>query len=148
MRVRRDHIAGLFFIVGGVAIWLLSGDLPIGSLSFPGAGMMPKLVIAIMVMLALVALIAAGSSPSLRDIDWSDAPHALRVLAVAIPAVALYTTAGFVITMTVMLFALLFVIERKSLLVSTVFSVGVAGFAYVMFGTFLKSPLPQGILGF
>src|SRR5204862_210116 len=42
--IRIDHVAGAIFIVLGIAILAISGDLPIGNLSFPGAGMMPTLV--------------------------------------------------------------------------------------------------------
>ena len=38
MTLRADHIAGAFFIGFGVLIIALSGDLPFGNLSFPGAG--------------------------------------------------------------------------------------------------------------
>ena len=149
MTLRRDHVAGAFFVIAGLVVWALSGDLPVGTLAFPGAGMMPKLITAIMIVLALASMLGAGSSPAIAEIEWSDLPHAARVLAVAIPAVALYTTAGFLVTMTLMLFSLLFLIERKNILIATGFSVGVAGLAWVLFGTFLKSPLPSGImLGF
>ena len=148
MIVRRDHIAGALFVIAGIVVWALSGDLPVGSLAFPGAGMMPKLVVAVMIALALATMLSAGSSPPVGELDWGDLGHALRVLAVAIPADALYAWAGFLSTMSLRLFALLFAIERKSLAVALVFSLGVTGAAYVLFGTFLKSPLPVGILGY
>ena len=148
MTLRRDHVAGAFFIAAGLLVWALSGDLPVGTLAFPGAGMMPKLVTAIMIALAVVVLLAARSSPALAEIDWADGAHAARVMAVAIPAVALYTTAGFPLTMTAMLFALLALVERKHWAVAAGFSAGIAGLAYVLFGTFLKSPLPAGVFGY
>jgi Tripartite tricarboxylate transporter TctB family len=148
MTLQRDHIAGAFFIAVGALVLALSGDLPVGSMSFPGAGMVPKLVAGIIVVFGALLLIGARSGPAIGTIDWNDLPHAARVLAVAIPAVALYATAGFLLTMSVMLFCLLFVIEKKPLLVSAAFSIGVTGLAWVLFGTFLKSPLPTGILGY
>ena len=42
--LRTDHVAGAAFIAFGVLVIAPSGDLPIGTLSLPGAGMMPKLV--------------------------------------------------------------------------------------------------------
>ncbi len=110
MIVRRDHIAGAFFIAAGIVVWALSGDLPVGSLAFPGAGMMPKLVVAIMIALALATMLSAGSSPPVAELEWGDLGHASRVLAVAVPAVALYAWAGFLITMSLLLFSLLFVL--------------------------------------
>ena len=44
MTLHTDHVAGGVFVAFGALVFALSGDLPIGTLSFPGAGMMPKLV--------------------------------------------------------------------------------------------------------
>ena len=144
----RDYVAGAFFILAGAVVLALSGDLPVGSMSFPGAGMVPKLVAGIIVAFGILLLIGARSQPAVAETDWSDLSHALRVLAVAIPAVALYATAGFLITISLMLFVLLFVIEKKPVLVSAAFSLAVTGLAWILFGTFLKSPLPAGIFGY
>ena len=43
MTLRSDHVAGAAFVVFGIVVFALSGDLPFGRLSAPGAGMMPKL---------------------------------------------------------------------------------------------------------
>ena len=50
--------------------------------------------------------------------------------------------------MSLLLFALTWLIERRPILPAAAFSVGVTVFAYVLFGTMLKSPLPRGVLGF
>ena len=148
MILRRDHVAGVAIAAAFGAVWLSSGDLPIGSLSMPGAGMMPNLMILLGVVLALAVALAGGQSPPLGEIGWSDLPHALAVLAVTIPAVALYTTAGFMISVTLLLLCLLVIVERRNVISATVFSVGVAVSAYYLFGTLLKSPLPAGVLSF
>ena len=44
MILRSDHIAGALRRRLGLLVFALSGDLPIGSLSMPGAGMLPKLL--------------------------------------------------------------------------------------------------------
>ena len=43
MIMRADHVAGTAFVLFGLLVFLLSRDLPIGSLSFPGSGFLPKL---------------------------------------------------------------------------------------------------------
>ena len=48
MIVRRDHVGGGVFIVVGVLVLAVSSDLPFGTLASPGAGMLPKLVIGLM----------------------------------------------------------------------------------------------------
>ena len=79
MILRRDHIAGLAFVAAGVLVYALSGDLPWGSLGMPGAGMMPKLVLGMMVVFGLVLVVRGGASPPLAETDWSDIGHALCV---------------------------------------------------------------------
>ena len=146
--LRRDHVAGAAFIVAGVFLWAVSGDLPFGTLASPGAGMLPKLVIALMVGFAAILLVRAGDSPPLATLPWDDLPHAVRVVAVTAGGIALYTRLGFLVTMALLLFGLTFAIERKPLLNSLLFSAGVTGIAYVLFNTLLKSPLPRGVLWF
>ena len=36
MILRRDHVAGGAFVVGGALVLAVSGDLPFGTLAFPG----------------------------------------------------------------------------------------------------------------
>jgi len=146
--VRRDHVAGGAFIVAGAALFAISGDLPVGALSMPGAGMMPKLVIGLMMAFGLVLMLRAGESPPLAEINWGDFGHAARVVAVTAAATALYTTAGFIVTMALLIFVLLVFVERKNVFGAAALSVGIVVFAYVLFGTLLKSPLPQGLIWF
>jgi hypothetical protein len=148
VNLRRDHIAGVAFVLAGAAMFAVSGDLPFGTLSSPGAGMLPKLVIGLMAAFGFVLLLRAGDSPPFADIEWSDLPHAVRVVAVTAVAIAGYEQIGFLLTMGALLFALTFIVERKPLLPAAVFSAGVTVFAYVLFNTLLKSPLPRGIVGF
>ena len=62
--------------------------------------------------------------------------------------VRIYEPLGFLATMSLLLFSLVFIVERKPILPAAAFSVGVTVFAYVLFGTLLRSPLPRGLLGF
>jgi len=146
--LRLDHVAGGIFIVAGALILAVSGDLPFGTLASPGAGMLPKLVIALMMAFGSVLLLRAGSSPPFAAVAWDDLPHALRVTAFAAAAVALYTTLGFLVTISLLLFGLTFAVERQPILHAAGFSIGVTGLAYLLFDTALKSPLPRGVLGY
>jgi hypothetical protein len=146
--LQRDHIAGAAFVLGGLGVLALSGDLPVGSMAMPGAGMMPKLVLGLMIAFGLILMARARESPPVATVPWSDLPHALRVIAITAAAVALYSGLGFIITMSLLLFCLLFAVERRPLLPAAAFSVGVTVFAYVLFATLLKSPLPRGLIGF
>jgi Tripartite tricarboxylate transporter TctB family len=147
MILRRDHIAGVAFVAAGVLVYVFSGDLPWGSMAMPGAGMMPKLVLGLMIIFGLVLMARGNTSPPLSEIDWSDRTHAICVIVAAALATALYTTLGFVLTMSLLLFALTAAVERRPLLPALVFSVGTALVAFLLFSSLLKSPLPRGPFG-
>jgi putative tricarboxylic transport membrane protein len=146
MILRRDHIAGGLFVAAGALVYALSGDLPLGSMAMPGAGMMPKLAIGLMVAFGLVLLSRAGESPPLAEVPWTDLPHAVLVVLVASGAIWLYTRLGFLLTVSLLLFTLVFAVERRNIVRAAVFSVGVTALAYVVFGMLLKAPLPRGLI--
>ena len=148
MTLRADHVAGGAFIVLGVAVFAISGDLPFGTLSAPGAGMMPKLMAGLMMGFAAVVVAGAAASPPFAAIDWSDRGHAARVVLITAAAVQLYRPLGFLIAMTLLVFSLLVLAERRNVFYAAVYSVGLTLFAYWLFGKALKSPLERGLFWF
>ena len=146
--LKADHIVGGVFIAFGIVVFAISGELPFGTLSAPGAGMMPKLDVTLMMLFAGLILLRAKESPPAASIDWSDRGHAALVLIITGAAVAAYQWAGFLITMAVLVFALLVIVERRSALKAAAYSIGLTLFAYWLFGRALKSPLERGLLGF
>ena len=148
MTLRSDHIAGGAFIAFGILVFALSGDLPFGSLSAPGAGMMPKLLIVLMIVFGIVLVIGGAASQPLAEIDWSDRNHALMLVAITAVAIALYQWLGFILTMTLLVFTLLTVVERRGVWRAAAYSVGVTVIAWWVFAKALKAPLERGILGF
>ena len=148
MIIRTDHVAGSVFVALGIVVLALSGDLPVGTLSFPGAGMMPKLVAGLMIVFGLLLVGRAGESAPLASLAWGDLPHAARVVAITAVAIALYQPLGFVITMALLLFTLTFGAERRPVFAAAAFSAGVVALTYLLFAVVLKTPLEPGILGF
>jgi hypothetical protein len=148
MILRRDHVAGGLFVVAAATVLAVSGDLPIGSMGMPGAGMLPKLVLGLMIAFGLILIASGSESPPIATVPWTDLPHAIRVVAITALAIVLYTVLGFIITMSLLLFALLVAVERRRVFPAAVFSIGVTVLAYFLFATLLKSPLPHGLLGF
>ena len=148
MTVRSDQVAGGVFFVFGIVVFALSGDLPFGSLSSPGAGMMPKLMAALMMGFALLVALGGASSPPMASIDWSDGWHALLVVAITACAIAAYQPLGFLVTMSLLVFALLVIVERRHPLRAATYSIALTLFAYWLFGKALKSPLEPGLLWF
>jgi len=146
--LRADHVAAGAFIALGVLIFAIGTDLPFGSVSAPGAGMMPKLTAGLMMAFAAVIMLNASSSPLLSTIDWSDSAHAAQLVVITAIAVAFYRYLGFLITMSLLVFSLLVIVERRGLLPAAIYSVGLTVFAYWLFGKALKSPLERGLLWF
>jgi hypothetical protein len=148
MILRTDHVVGGVFIAFSLVVLAFSRDLPVGTLSFPGAGMMPKLVAGLIIFCGLVLILRGGESAPLATLPWDDLPHALRVIAITAAAIALYQTLGFLLTMALLLFTLIFAAERRPVLPAAAFSAGVVALTYLLFAVVLKTPLEHGILGF
>ena len=148
MTLRSDHVAGAAFIAFGILVFALSGDLPFGRLSAPGAGMMPKLMVGVMIAFGIALILGAAQSKPFAEIEWSDRTHALLLVLITGIAVTLYQRLGFLITMVLLVFTLLVVVEQRHVLRAGAYSIGLTLFAYWLFGKALKAPLEQGILGF
>ncbi len=148
MTLRSDHVAGGAFIALGILVFAISGDLPFGTVSAPGAGMMPKLMAGLMMAFAAMVMAGGAGSEELSKIDFSDRWHAALLVFITAIAVAFYQTLGFLITMTLLVFALLVVVERRHVLPAAAYGIGLTVFAYWLFGKALKSPLERGLLWF
>jgi hypothetical protein len=143
MNLRADHVAGAAFVVFGLLIIALSGDLPVGQLSMPGSGFLPMIVACLTILFGLMLILRARESAPFSDLDWADGKHALMVTAITAAAIALYERLGFVITMLLMMIALLIVIERRHPLRAGAYCVAIVFLTYVSFVYGLKTPLPE-----
>jgi hypothetical protein len=148
MTLRADHVAGGFFIAFGVLVIALSGDLPFGTLSFPGAGFLPDILAVLTILFGLVLVLRATESKPFATLTWSDAKHAALVVALTAAAIAAFNWLGFLTTDVLLIFALLVVIERRRILPAAAYSLGLVVFTYVLFVHVLKTPLETGPLGF
>ena len=148
MTVRRDHVAALALLALGIATFLLGQELPFGTAASPGPGMLPYISAGVITALAIVVFLGARASPPFASIEWDDLPHAVIVMIAASAAAGLYATLGFPITIGLLLFGLMFGVERMPLLTSLAITIGIAGGTYLLLGRLLKTPMPQGIFGF
>src|ERR1700674_1518126 len=76
MSVRADPVAGLAFFLLRLLVFVLSGDLPIGSLSFPGSGFLPKLLATLLIAFGGTLILRSAESQPFADINWNDLKHA------------------------------------------------------------------------
>ena len=148
MILRRDHVVGGALLTIAALVYLLSGDLPAGTLGSPGPGMLPYLSLGLIASFALMLLISAGSSPPFAETQWSDLPHAASLTAAAVLAIALYEKLGFLITMAALISGVLALIERVEIWRAAIYALGITIGTKVLLATLLKSPLPQGPFGF
>jgi hypothetical protein len=148
MTLRADYVVGAAFVLFGLVVIALSGDLPTGQLSMPGAGFLPMIVAVLLIVFGAVLVLRGKESPPFSNIDWSDLPHAMQVLVITAAAVALYVTLGFIITLISMMIALLVLTERKNVFYAAGYSLCVVTITYTTFEYLLKTPLPDGLLGY
>jgi Tripartite tricarboxylate transporter TctB family len=148
MTLRSDHIAGGFFVAFGILVIALSGDLPVGDLSMPGAGFLPKILACLTILFGLTLAVRASESKTFVTLEWSNAHHAGMVVAITALAIAVYDWLGFLTTMVLLMFALLIVIERREIVRAAIYSLGIVLVTYVTFEYVLKTPLNTGPFGF
>jgi len=143
MNLRADHVAGAAFVIFGAATIALSGNLPVGQLSMPGSGFLPKIVATLTIVFGLALVLRANESGRFSEFDWSDGKHAVMVTIITAAAIALYTYLGFIITMLLMMVTLLVVIERRNPLRAGAYSIFIVMLTYSAFQFLLKTPLPH-----
>ena len=90
MTLRADHLAGAFFIAFGVLILALSGDLPMGGLSMPGAGFLPKILAGLTICVRSRADRAGGGKPAPRRDRVGRRQARGAVTAITAAAIALF----------------------------------------------------------
>lgn len=143
MIIRADHIAGAAFVIFGVAIISLSGDLPVGQLSMPGSGFLPMIVASLTIIFGLLLIGRATESGPFSKLGWEDGKHAVMVTAITAGAILLYERLGFLFTMLLMIITLLIVVERRNPVRAGIYCLGIVLFTYVSFVYGLKTPLPE-----
>lgn len=146
-KLRTDQVAGAAAIILGIAVLAISGDLPFGKVSFPGAGMFPKLLCGALIIFGIAVVFSGADAPVVADAGWGDLRHAAPVLAIAAAAVALHTTLGFILSVGLMLFGLV-LLERRSILRAAIYGAAVSVATYTLFEHALRAPLARGMFGF
>jgi hypothetical protein len=71
MTLRADHVAGAVFIAFGLLIIALSGDLPVGQLSMPGSGFLPKILAGFTIAFGIVLIVRARESGVFANVTWA-----------------------------------------------------------------------------
>jgi putative tricarboxylic transport membrane protein len=133
-----------------MALWM-----PQGSLKFPGPGYYPKLVGMFLIATALGCLIQAVVAPgSARPIEpLAEAPpramvgKTVALLALLLGYAFLLEPLGFPIAICLFLLAAIRVFGYRRWTVIILLAVGLTVVSYLTFITWLKVPLPLGVVG-
>lgn len=144
---RRDRVAGIALIALAAAIAWEARRLPLGSWHNPGAGYLPLLLAALLALFGVVVAAFGGRSPALRAMGWTEAPHALTIVAACATAAFLLERAGYRLTIFALVLFFLALVERRNWIASLVVAAALAIGSYYLFATWLRVPLPLGPWG-
>lgn len=147
-----ERVAGFFWLVFGLAVMYGSFQLGLGIIQKPGSGFMGFFVGAFVSLMASIILAQTflrkdkriTLSALWKDMKWRPLTVALLILAYLLVLERL----GFILTSLIFLFTIFKWVEKLSWPKAGLLTLAVVVFAYLLFHTFLKSPLPQGIFGF
>jgi putative tricarboxylic transport membrane protein len=149
---RADRISGIFWLFFSGFICIESYRLGLGSLHQPGPGFLFFWTASAMGILSIAVIIRAWTAKKTTEPESHifAKGNALKVIFVLL-ALFLYAffmeALGF-IPITLLLFVfLLGIIEKKGWAFAILVSVVVTGVSYLVFEVWLKSQLPEGLLG-
>ena len=142
-----DRIGGSALVLFAVGVLWESRKLPLGSLHNPGPAYLPVILAVALVVFGAILVLRGADSERLAEVGWAEWRHAVAILAVCAFVALALDRFGYRITVTVALAFLLGVVERRRLLFTTVFALGMAFGTFYLFDTLLRTPLPRGPFG-
>jgi len=133
-----------------LALWVLweCRRLPLGSWREPGPGAFPA-ALALVALGLGVAIVAVGRRAThLVDVDWRETRRALVIVGAGAFLSLGLERLGYRLSVLVALLFLVGAVERRGVVTTVAFAVGMAWGSFYLFNTLLKVPLPVGPLGF
>ena len=142
-----DRVAGgALVLVGLVAMWE-SRRLPLGTLHRPGPAYMPVVLALLLIMFGLALGILASRSGRFAEVGWHEWRHAVAIFGACAFAAWGLERIGYRLTVAIVLFFLLYVLERRRLPLTVVLTLAIAWGSFFLFDTVLRVPLPRGPFG-
>jgi hypothetical protein len=147
MRIDRACGVTLALIAAAVIEETWRWRLPLGSLANPGPAYMP--VVLALALLAGGVLVAtlSRSATTLGEAGWSEWPHCVAILLVCAFVALALERLGYRLTMAAACVVLLRVVERKGIVATVLFAVGLSAGTYYLFDTLLRVQLPRSPWG-
>lgn len=146
--LRIDQFSGLMLIALALYVGWQNRVYPIGTLSEPGPGYLPLLLVIFLgAMGLLIALWGVRSAP-LAEMKWTEATRAVIILGACGAATLGLERIGYRLTIIALLVFLLIVVERKRPLPVMLVAVGFSFASFYIVGDLLHVPLPRSPWGF
>ena len=142
-----DRIAGAALSL--FAVWVIweSSKLPLGTLRQPGPSFVPVLLAGLLLVFGVVIAATGGRAERFRSLRWKELPHAAAILSVCIFSALALERLGYRVTVFLLLFFLLKIVEKKSWPTTALFALVVSFGSFFIFYTLLRVPLPIGPWG-
>ncbi|MBI2205008.1 MAG: tripartite tricarboxylate transporter TctB family protein [Candidatus Rokubacteria bacterium] len=143
-----DRVAGAVLVALGLfmtweSLWS-ARRLPLGSVRTPGPAYMPTLLAALLIVFGVVVLMLGARSGRISAVGWTEWRHTAGILVACAACAVLLERLGFRLTIALLLFTLLGVLERKHVVFALGFALALAFGTFYLFDTLLRVPLPRG----
>jgi hypothetical protein len=143
--------AGALVALGLVFAWRSLAAMPLGTAANPGPGAAPLLLAGLLIVAGLwTAVAVAGGPREATEESRLDRPglrHAAFVMGAAAFAASAIGYLGYRLTVFVVLFFLIRIVERKPIGAALSLSLALAFGTYWLFVRVVKVPLPIGVFG-
>jgi hypothetical protein len=142
-----DRVAGAALVlIGLVAVWE-SRQFPLGSFHRPGPAYMPTVLAVLLIVFGIAVALMGSRSQRLSAVGWDEWRHAVGIFAACAFAAWGLDHLGYRLTMAGVLVFLLFVVERKGIVLTAAVTLAIAGGSFYLFDRILRVPLPRGPFG-
>ena len=142
-----DRVSGSALVLLGLFVIWERRVLPLGTHTQPGPGYVPLLLAILLAVLGGLLVAQGGGGAHLRTVAWSEAPHALAILACTAFATGFLEVIGYRLTMLIVMGFLFGVMERQQM-VTLILTFGFSLGTFWLFDSLLRVPLPRGEWGF
>jgi putative tricarboxylic transport membrane protein len=143
-----DRLSGTILVLLGLFVVWERRVLPLGTHNQPGPGYFPLLLAILLIIFGGILIARGGLTRAFRSLSWSEAPHAIAILACSVFATLFMERVGYRITMIIILGFLLGAMERIRLWQALTLTLGLALGSFWLFDSLLRVPLPRGGWGF
>ncbi len=144
-------VVAVLLVVFGAYFTVVAFELPYFQRITPGPGFFPRWVGGLFTVLAALLFINTLRNREELDSSWPDRPGWLNIgvtVGVLAFSILLFDRLGYVLSMALLMLVTMAMLGRHRLPVI----VGVSAFTsigtYLLFSTWLRVPLPRGVLGF